>query len=57
MLQKRLFFLHFQFLLASLRKIIYMRTAVINYNIDIGSPGHLNLIFANQFKSAFYNNI
>ena len=26
-------------------------------NIDQGGPGPLNLIFANQFKRALYNNI
>ena len=28
-----------------------------NNNIDPGGPGPLNLIFANQFKWAPYNNI
>ena len=30
---------------------------VPNNNIDPGGPGPLNLIFANQFKWALYNNI
>ena len=44
--QKRLLFLQFQFLLASLH------TTVINNNIDPGGPGPLNLILANQLKWA-----
>ena len=28
-----------------------------NNNIGLGGPGPLNLIFANQFKNAPYNNI
>ena len=34
-----------------------MRTTVVNNNIDPGGPGHLNLIFTNQFKWAPNNNI
>ena len=48
--QKRLLFLQFQFLLASLP------TTVINNNIDPGGPGPINLILANQLKWAPYNN-
>ena len=44
MSQKRLLFFQFQFLLAS------SRTTAINNNSDLGGPGPLNLIFANQFK-------
>ena len=50
-LQKRLLFLQFEFLLGSLRTTVgYTRTTVINNNIDPGGPGPFNLIFANQFK-------
>ena len=57
MSQKRLLFLQFQFLLASSRKTVgYTRTTVINNNIYPGGPGPFNLIFANQFKWAPYNN-
>ena len=48
--KKRLLFLQFQFLLASLP------TTVINNHIDPGGPGPLNLILANQLKLAPYNN-
>ena len=55
MSQKILLFLQFQFLL-HLRVQQYTRTVVINNNIDPGDPGPLNLILANQFKWAPYNN-
>ena len=52
MSQKRLLFLPFQFLFASLRT-----TVTPNNNIDPGVQGLFNLIFANQFKWALYNKI
>ena len=57
MSQKRLLFLQFQFLLASSCITQYTCTTVINNNIDLGGPGPLNLIFANDYKRAPYNNI
>ena len=48
-----LFFSFFSFL----RVQQYMHTTVINNNIDSRGLGPLNLIFANQFKWAPYNNI
>ena len=51
MSHKRLLFLVFQFLLATLR------TTVISNNVDLGALVPLNLMFAKQFKWAPYNNI